>query len=133
HPRAVLAHGDSESPRDVGCDPLPVTDNPKFSPGDHLRVRRGLYYHHGIYVGNNQVVQFGGRIGDKAHAKIAVVPFACFLRGDRAEVVDQSKLTWLGLWKLPPALPPERIVARARCLAERQSEGAYNLVGRNCE
>jgi lecithin:retinol acyltransferase len=40
-----------------------VADNPICTPGDHLRVWRGLYYHHGIYVGDDQVVQFGGRIG----------------------------------------------------------------------
>ncbi|MGA2165886.1 MAG: lecithin retinol acyltransferase family protein [Solirubrobacteraceae bacterium] len=42
----------------------------KFATGDHLRVWRPLgpvgYYHHGIYIDDARVVQFGGRIGDKA-------------------------------------------------------------------
>jgi hypothetical protein len=105
----------------------------EFSPGDHLRVGRGLYGHHGVYVGDGHVVQFGGWIGDKRHTRVEEVPLSGFLRGGRAEVVDHSNLTWLGLWKLPPPLPPDRIVARARCLARERSEGAYNLVGRNCE
>lgn len=110
-----------------------------FEPGDHLRVRRSVYhtgisyYHHGIYVGDDCVVQFGGVIFDKPHARIEEVPLWCFLRGGRAEIVDQSKLTWIRLWKLPPPLPRDRIVARARCLAVQGSEGTYNLVGRNCE
>ncbi|MGP8161593.1 MAG: lecithin retinol acyltransferase family protein [Candidatus Dormibacteria bacterium] len=33
-----------------------------FLPGDHLRVRRLGYFHHGIYVGDGRVVQVGGRI-----------------------------------------------------------------------
>jgi Lecithin retinol acyltransferase len=104
-----------------------------FNPGDHLRVCRGLYYDHGLYVGDKGVLQFGGRVADKPHARVDDVPLSCFVRRGKAEVVDQRKLTWVGLWKLPPALPPERIVARARCLAQVQPEGVYNLIGRNCE
>jgi hypothetical protein len=73
-----------------------------FAAGDRLRVWRGLYYHHGIGVGEDRLVQFGGSIFDKPHARIEEVPLSCFLRGGRAEVVDQSKLTWVGRWKLPP-------------------------------
>jgi len=84
-------------------------------------------------VGDERVVQFGGGIWDKSRARIEEVPLDCFLRDGTAEVVDQSKLTWVGLWRLLPALPPERIVARARCLASMPSERIYNLIGRNCE
>jgi Lecithin retinol acyltransferase len=105
-----------------------------FAPGDHLRVRRHeLYYHHGIYVADERVVQFGGGIWDKPHARIEEVSLDCFLRDGTAEVVDHNNLTWVALWRLPPALPPDRIVARARCLASMPSERTYNLVGRNCE
>lgn len=74
-----------------------------FQPGDHLRVWRGVYYHHGIYVGDKHVVQFGGSIFDKLHARIAEVALEEFQRCGRAQVVDHSRLTWLGLWPLPPA------------------------------
>lgn len=37
----------------------------RFKPGDHLAVSRWLYQHHGVYVGDERVVQFGGRILDK--------------------------------------------------------------------
>ncbi len=106
-----------------------------FQPGDHLRVRRRAgYHHHGIYTGDGTVVQFGGRVLDKPHAKIEEVPFSCFERDGKAEKVDHSQLRWpVADWKLPPALPSERIVARARCLARQRVEGAYNLFGNNCE
>jgi hypothetical protein len=78
-------------------------------------------------------VQFGGSIFDKPHARIAEVALEEFQRCGRAQVVDHSRLKWLGLWPLPPAYAAERIVARARCLARTQPAGVYNLVGRNCE
>lgn len=28
-------------------------------PGAHIRVKSHAYYHHGIYIGNDEVVQFG--------------------------------------------------------------------------
>lgn len=98
-----------------------------------MRVWRGFYWHHGIYVGDGSVVQFGGRIADKPHARIDEVPLSEFERGGRAIVVDHSDLRWpIARWKLPDPYPPERIVARARCLAAH-GIGVYNLVGRNCE
>src|SRR6266436_7511930 len=52
----------------------PVADS--FGPGDHLRVWRRLYFHHGIFTGDDIVVQFGGRVLDKPHARISAVPLA---------------------------------------------------------
>ncbi len=32
-----------------------------LSPGDHIRVRRfHLYWHHGIYISDARVIEFGG-------------------------------------------------------------------------
>jgi len=46
-----------------------------FTPGDHLQVRRKLgYNHHGIYINDDRVIQFGGGIFDKPHAAIEAVP-----------------------------------------------------------
>ena len=60
-----------------------------------------------------------------------------FLDEDRVEVVPKQQ-KWIGLggirtWDLPPALPPEEIIRRARWLAANRFDGTYNLVGRNCE
>lgn len=109
----------------------------RFSLGDHLRVWRGYFWHHGIYVGDDRTVQFGGGIFDKRRACVEEVGLSDFLKGDRVEVVPESQkwpgLWGIGRWRLPPALPPEEIVRRARWLAARRLEGTYNLVGRNCE
>jgi hypothetical protein len=43
----------------------------RFQPGDHLQVRRrGLYHHHGIYISDDRVIQFGSGITllDKSRA-----------------------------------------------------------------
>lgn len=122
----------------VATDEHPVPAAPqRFNLGDHLRVWRGYFWHHGIYLGDDRVVQFGGGILDKPHACDAEVGLADFLRSGRVEVVPKQQ-KWIGLWgigrwHLPPALPPEEIVRRARWLASRRFEGTYNLVGRNCE
>jgi hypothetical protein len=100
--------------------------------GDHLRVWRGYFWHHGIYVGDDRVVQFRGGICDKPRARIEEVALADFRKGCTVDVVPKEQ-QWLGLWDVPSALPPEEIVARARWLAARRFEGTYNLVGRNCE
>jgi Lecithin retinol acyltransferase len=109
----------------------------KVVPGDHLRVWRGYFWHHGIYVGDERVVQFGAGIRDKVHSRIEEVPLPDFRRRGRVEIVPKQQ-KWPGLWgaaqwELPSALPPEEIVRRARWLAARRLEGTYNLLGRNCE
>jgi hypothetical protein len=116
--------------------PSPAT-GPRFSLGEHLRLWRGYFWHHGIYVDDDRVVQFGGGIFHKPHACVEEVDLSDFLRGDRVEIVPKEQ-KWIGMWgvgrwDLPPALPPEEIVRRARWLAARRFEGTYNLVGRNCE
>jgi hypothetical protein len=108
-----------------------------FFLGDHLRVWRGYFWHHGIYVGEDRIVQFGGGIFDKRHACVEEVCLEEFLRGGRAEVVPEEQ-KWIGMWgirtwRLPPALPPDEIVRRARWLADKRYQGSYNLMGRNCE
>jgi len=105
----------------------------RFKPGDHLEVSRWLYRHHGVYVGDDRVVQFGGRILDKPRARIEEVSLAQFERGGVARVVDHTKERFLRMWGMTETLPPQRILARARCLVETQPHGVYNLLGRNCE
>jgi hypothetical protein len=56
----------------------------RFKPGDHLQVRQWLgvfpYYHHGIYVRDDRVIQFGPGIAGKAHAKVEAVKLSDFER-----------------------------------------------------
>jgi hypothetical protein len=108
--------------------------------GDHLCVRRRWGYgHHGIYISDSRVIQFGGRICDKVHANIEAVSLERFNDRGRAEVVAHGGkqrwfrwLPWFGAW-LPPADPPEKIVRRTEWLHEHHPVGRYHLIGWNCE
>jgi len=63
--------------------------------GAQIRVKRPLYYHHGIYVGNNQVIHFGnGDINDTKHPELNTVHQSSveeFLDGGLLEVRVYSK------------------------------------------
>lgn len=105
-----------------------------FRIGDHLRVRRRLgYFHHGVYVGDDMVVQFGGRIGDKPRAAVGVVSFEEFKANGRVERVEPLVADrWSGHF-VPEHDEPERIVRRALWLVHHYPKGRYNLLGNNCE
>ncbi|HLX32975.1 MAG TPA: lecithin retinol acyltransferase family protein [Gaiellaceae bacterium] len=104
-----------------------------FSRSDHIYVRRALgYEHHGIYVRDERVLQFGGSIWDKPHASVGPVTLETFERGRRAKLYKHGSRTWWGVRRFP-ALPRERIVRRAERLVEMQPEGLYDLLGYNCE
>jgi Lecithin retinol acyltransferase len=116
-----------------------VTDDhaaARFTAGDHLRVWRPLgpvgYYHHGIYINDGRVVQFGGRIGDKPHATIGAVPLSKFENGRTAKLVLHGGRTWWGAPRFD-AIPRDVTVRRAERLVEAHPEGLYNLFGYNCE
>lgn len=107
-----------------------------FTAGDHLRVWRPLgpfgYYHHGIYIDDGHVVQFGGRIGDKAHATIGAVPLSKFENGGTAKRVPHGGRTWWGAPRFD-AIRRDVTVRRAERLAETHPAGLYDLFGYNCE
>jgi hypothetical protein len=108
----------------------------KFVAGDHLRVWRPLgpvgYYHHGIYIDDARVVQFGGRIGDKHQATIGAVPLSTFENGGTAKLVPHGGRTWWGAPRFD-VIPRDVTVRRAERLVEAHPEGLYDLFGYNCE
>lgn len=62
----------------------------KLRPGDQLQVRRPLgYFHHGIYVSADRVIQFGSGISllDKHTTSVEAVSLAEFENGGTAKVV----------------------------------------------
>ena len=107
-----------------------------FTPGDHLRIWRPLgplgYYHHGIYINDRRVIQFGGRIGDKPHATIGAVPLSKFENGRTARLVRHKGRTWWGAPRFD-AIPRDVAIRRAERLVEVHPEGLYDLFGYNCE
>ncbi len=109
--------------------------NERFKEGDHIRVRRGLYYHHGIYISDDRVIDFsGGSLCAKYQASVRACTFQEFAGSDTAEIVCYPKPGLLGL-ALPPAnaSPRKEIVDRAEWLLRQPTAGRYNLLGSNCE
>ncbi|MDR1051579.1 MAG: lecithin retinol acyltransferase family protein [Deltaproteobacteria bacterium] len=84
-----------------------------FQPGDHLKSRRIAYTHHGIYVGNDEVV----------HYLLGGVSLTTL------EVFTEEKPT-VRVRHADPAYEPARVVGRA---LSRLAENEYNLVFKNCE
>ncbi len=107
-------------------------------PGDHIRVKRRLYNHHGICIGNNLVIHYapppGKGIGDGigwqqvfgADSQVNTIhetDIRAFIGNDvaSARIVD---------YKPSDSYPPLKSIARAK---SRLGENGYNLWGNNCE
>lgn len=96
-------------------------ENAILQPGDELRVDRGAYHHHALYVGNGNVVQFGGRIKDKRHASIHYASVTEFAKGAQVKAVPHDDVDRAAA------------VRRAQWLVNNPPPTTYNLLGYNCE
>lgn len=90
-----------------------------MAKGDHLRVCHGVYYHHGIDMGDGSVIHFGTGSKKKTNPKIDRVPLETFAGGKEIEIVDSV-----------PEFEPDEICRRAEA---RLSQTDYKLFGNNCE
>jgi len=111
-----------------------------FEAGDHLKVKRLLYSHHGIFVNDSRVIDFsGGRsICEKPEALVQARTLNDFVgnRGRAEKVEHPGKfLGGLGFWPGPEwEHPPDEVVRRAEALCQvAATRGAYRLNGSNCE
>lgn len=98
--------------------------------GDHIRVKRcsGLYYHHGIYIGNNKVIHFappeGCEIINWSEAEVIETSLSEFLKAGEVEVRQYTDAELMELYS------PRKIVQNAQhCLGYKN----YNLIFNNCE
>src|SRR5262250_1649662 len=94
----------------------------RFQPGDHLHVWRPPgYYHHGIYVSDDRVIQFGSGVTlrNKGGTAINAVSLLDFENGGTAEVVRHGYSSWFTGWR-PPADEPWKITERAEFLLKPQ-------------
>ena len=97
-------------------------------PGDMIRVRVGAVWHYGIFVSDDEVIEFGPppvRLSaEKPDFKVMAADIDDFAAGGIVEraVLDREEQK--------RRLPPERTVAIAR---SRLGEGGYDLLHNNCE
>lgn len=93
-----------------------------IQPGDHIRISYGVYAHHGIYVGNGQVIHFSGVQRGKESATIRYGRLDRFAGGaglSAIEVVPYAQ-----------AFAPEQVIARA---TSRLGQSGFHLFRNNCE
>jgi hypothetical protein len=88
--------------------------------GAHLVSPRGIYDHHGIYVGRGQVVHYSGKSVGVQSGPVCLASLKEFCAG-----------RGYAIWPHPLALhPPREVVRRAR---SRLGENLYRLTSNNCE
>jgi hypothetical protein len=107
----------------------------RFTPGDQLQVRRFPgYYHHGIYISDERVIQFGSGV-DLLHKQgtlVSEVSLEGFEGTGTAEIVRHGFESPVTGWH-PPADERWQIIERAEFLLKLQPKLPYNLIGHNCE
>lgn len=90
--------------------------------GRHVKVFRGPYFHHGIYVRQGHVIQYSGVLSSgKSNGKVEEVTVSNFLKGAKLRIVrhyDDREYS------------RTETVSRAR---KRLNDQNYNLVFNNCE
>jgi hypothetical protein len=87
--------------------------------GDHIRVRRLVYTHHGVEVDDCMVIHFTGTPGSKKDAAIRREPIATFAVGGVVEILEYAE-----------RLEVDETIRRAE---SRLGESGYNLYANNCE
>jgi len=90
-----------------------------MAKGDHIRVYRFGYWHHGVDVGGGRVIHFAGEPHRKLDARVCETTRRAFANGGRIEVVRRAG-------KAEAAA----IAARAR---KALGQGGYHLLHNNCE
>lgn len=88
--------------------------------GAHIVTPRRWYMHHGIYVGEGQVVHYQGLSSSLRRGSVAKISLAEFSRGHPVRVHVEADVTYSGI----------EVVARA---CSRLGEDAYDVLRNNCE
>ena len=87
--------------------------------GDHIRVKRGLYWHHGIDCGDGQVIHYTGEPFRRSRGLVERTDLETFARGGNVEIIAYKQCAM-----------PEIVVRRAE---SRLNESSYDLLDNNCE
>ena len=97
---------------------LPEGQEPAL--GAHVVTPRFGFSHHGIYVGNGNVVHYGALIYDIVRKPVEEVSLECFAQKRPVFVVEHDETT----------VCADEAIRRAR---SRLGEGSYRLLTNNCE
>lgn len=97
--------------------------------GAQIRVKRGSYYHHGIYIGDNKVIHFGeGDLKKDSTSStdniIHETDISQFLKGGYIETKVYSKKEKKKLFS------PDKVILNAK---SHLGEGDYDFLKNNCE
>lgn len=90
-----------------------------MAAGDHIRVHRTGYWHHGIDMGDGTVIHFTGEEKNMNTAAITHTPLAVFSRESPYEIVEYASRPH-----------PSEVIARA---LSRLGQRGYDLARNNCE
>ena len=102
-----------------------VDKQPQF--GDIIRTKVTFYYHCGIFVSSDEVIQFGApdNISQPAESvRVLITDIYAFMRDGDIEVGEAERCEFATLRK------PKECVEIAR---SRLGEGGYDLLHNNCE
>lgn len=97
------------------------------SYGDLIRTKVRFYHHYGIFVSEEQVIQFGlpdDPLRSADQIKVLSSDIAAFLQGGEIEVAVPDAATRRQMRS------PDEIVETAR---QRLGEGGYDILHNNCE
>lgn len=97
--------------------------------GDQIRVNRGLYFHHGIYVSDDEVIQYASPKGSEISPETALIISTTldeFLKGGVVEVREYNNE------ELKKIRSKDEIVKFAKSKLGT-GLGEYNLIDNNCE
>ncbi|XP_022720158.1 retinoic acid receptor responder protein 3-like [Durio zibethinus] len=137
-----LSLSSSSSSSTFFTEHVPIDPNPYWEPepGDHIYSERsgGLYYHHGIYVGDDMVIHLMAppiiynrfsdpcqKCGYKRNFSSGVIKtcLRCFLDGHSLHVCEYRF-----------SKPAHEVITMATdCLEWNYLFGPYNLLTNNCE
>ena len=104
-----------------------VKEKPSY--GDQIRVSRGLYCHHGIYVNDDEVIQYASPTGSEvspATALIISTSLKDFLKGGVLEVRKYNSD------ELSEVRSKDEIVRFAKSKLGT-GLGEYDIISNNCE
>lgn len=99
------------------------------SYGDQIRVNRGLYFHHGIYVSDDEVIQYASPKGSEVSPDTALIiktNLSTFLKDGEVEVRVYSDS------EKKEVRSKDEIVKFARSMLGT-GLGEYDIINNNCE